>query len=132
MSSFKMGSLKCFLLAGCSAIIFCQHASSAPLSDKQIKSSIGGKTIVLKTALGSMPLSYSKGGRVTGDGSGTGLSRFYAPKESGAWWVKNNRMCQRFKTWYKGRTFCFTLESTGPGRLKWTRNDGYSGTAVVR
>lgn len=107
-------------------------AMAQPLAGDDIKSTISGKTVVLKTSLGSMPLAYGANGSVVGDGSGTGLGKFFAPKETGTWWVKGDSMCQKFKTWYKGRTFCFKLEPAGTGKLKWTRNDGYSGSAVIR
>jgi len=103
-----------------------------PLSSDEIKSTISGKVVVLKTMLGSMPLTYGTGGSVTGDGSGSGLGKFFAPKETGKWWVKDDSMCQKFPTWYNSRVFCFKLESTGPGKLNWKRDDGYSGTAVIR
>ncbi len=122
-------------ILACAGLLTCSFSAAATadqLSGDEIKSVIENKTVILETALGSMPLLYSSSGVVTGDGSGSGLGRFFAPKESGTWWVKDNNMCQKFKTWYKGRTFCFTLESTGAGKLNWTRDDGYSGTAVVR
>lgn len=121
--------------ATCVVLVVClltTNSSAEPLTGNEIKSVIGDKTVVLQTSLGSMPLTYGSSGVVTGDGSGSGLGKFFAPKESGTWWVKGSSMCQKFKTWYKGRTFCFTLEATGAGKLKWVRDDGYSGTAVIR
>ncbi|MDD9911098.1 MAG: hypothetical protein OXR62_15600 [Ahrensia sp.] len=102
------------------------------MSDSDIRAAIGDRTVVLRTTYGSIPLTYRSDGSVTGDGSGTGLGRFFAPKETGQWWVSESRMCQKFPTWYDGRTFCFTLQNAGAGKLKWTREDGYSGIAEIR
>jgi hypothetical protein len=107
-------------------------ASAAQLSGEEIRSAIGGKTVMLKTRWGGFPLRYASGGRVTGDGTALGLARFFAPKETGKWWVKGNQLCQQFPTWYDGRQFCFTLSRTGASELKWVREDGYSGTASIR
>lgn len=107
-------------------------ASANQLDGEGIKSAIKGKTVTLNTRWGGFPLTYGQSGRVTGDGTGLGLARFFSPMETGRWWVEGNQLCQQFPTWYDGRQFCFRLEQAGANKLKWTRNDGASGTAVVR
>lgn len=106
-------------------------AQASTLNDDNIRKEIAGKKVLLQTRWGSFPLRYRANARVTGDGSALGLARFFTPKETGRWWVANNRLCQQFPTWYKGKTSCFRLRKTGPNRLNWTRQDGVSGTAVV-
>jgi hypothetical protein len=107
-------------------------AAGNPLGGKEIRSLIGGKTILLSTGYGfSLPLHYELDGDVTGDGRGTMLGRFFAPKETGKWWVENNLLCQKWPSWYEGRKFCFSLRQTGRQTIEWRRNDGYSGTAVI-
>jgi hypothetical protein len=59
------------------------------------------------------------------------MASMFAPKEEGRWWVDGKRLCQKWPSWYQGRTFCFTLNSTGPNKLSWVRNDGAKGTAVI-
>ena len=81
---------------------------------------------------GWFPLRYASSRRVTGDGTALGLARFFAPKETGKWWVKSDRLCQKFPTWYRGKTFCFSLEKAGAKKLRWRRDDGYSGTALIQ
>ena len=118
------------LLLNIHGVSFAQ--ASQKLSGSDIKKTISGQKVVLATSYGSFPLRYSASKRVTGDGSELGLAKFFAPKETGKWWVRANKLCQKFPTWYSGRTFCFTLEKTGPSTLKWRRSDGFSGTATIK
>ena len=106
-------------------------ALSAQLTGPDIKSTIGGKQVMLKTFWGGFPLRYASSGNVTGDGTALGLAKFFAPKETGKWWVAGNQLCQQFPTWYQGQKLCFTLERQNPTTLKWVRDDGYSGTAKI-
>lgn len=102
------------------------------LSGKEIDRMISGKKVVLQTSFGAFPLRYKASKEVTGDGTGLGLARFFAPKETGRWWVVSDRLCQKFPTWYRGKTLCFTLQNAGANKLRWQRDDGYSGTAMIQ
>jgi len=117
------------------AFAFLAPAASAAgnsLEGKEIRSLIGGKTVFLSTGYGfSLPLHYDLDGDVTGDGRGTMLGRFFAPKETGKWWVESDLLCQKWPSWYDGRTFCFSLRQTGRQTIEWRRDDGYSGTALI-
>ena len=106
-------------------------AQAEELSGEKISELITDKKVVLATTWGSFPLRYDSSQEVTGDGSGVGLSRFFAPKETGKWWVASDELCQQFPTWYKGRSFCFKISQTGPNKIKWVREDGFAGTAVI-
>lgn len=109
-----------------------QPALAKKLSGNEIKGMISGKKVILNTTWGGFPLQYKSSRKVTGDGTGLGLARFFAPKETGRWWVTSNQLCQKFPTWYRGRTFCFELEQISGSELRWKREDGYSGTASIR
>ena len=106
-------------------------AFAAQLSGAEIKQTIGGKQVMLRTFWGGFPLRYASSGSVTGDGTALGLAKYFAPKETGKWWVAGNQLCQQFPTWYKGQKFCFTLTKQNETTLKWVREDGYSGTAKI-
>ena len=121
------------LCGGLAIFMACQAPVSAKnLSGNQINRLISGKKVVLQTSFGAFPLRYNASRRVTGDGTGLGLARFFAPKETGKWWVKSNQLCQKFPTWYRGQTLCFSLQKAGTNKLRWRRDDGYSGTAVIQ
>ena len=96
-----------------------------------IKQVIGGKRVTLFAMGIQFPLVYNANGNVSGDGSAVGLSRYFNPTETGTWWVNGDRLCQKFPTWYDGKTWCFDLESAGNNRLRWRRDDGFSGKALI-
>lgn len=108
------------------------QASAKTLNGLEIKQKIKGKKIFLSTKYGvEFPLIYRSNGSVTGDGTGTALGKFFAPKETGKWWVSGNRLCQQFKTWYDGKRLCFTLEKTDDKNLIWRQENGDSGKARI-
>lgn len=102
-------------------------------SNDSIRTLVSGKRVYLKIPVGGeFPLHYKTSGKVTGDGSAVGLGKFFAPRETGEWWVSDGQLCQRFPTWYEGRVHCFQLDRTGNNTLKWRRDDGYSGRARIQ
>lgn len=127
MKKFAMAIAATFILASAAV----GSAMASQLSDREIVGAIGGKKVVLSTRLGKLPMRYYPDKRVTADGTGSGLGRFFAPKETGRWWVKNDQLCQKWPTWYDGRTFCFVLTRSGPSSLTWVRDDGAKGTAQI-
>ena len=107
-------------------------AHARDLEGPDIRRLIGGKTVRLNTPLGiQLPLKYRTNGVVAGDITGFSIAGMFAPKEEGRWWVDGKQLCQKWPSWYQGRTFCFKLRSTGENRLGWVRNDGARGTAVI-
>lgn len=108
------------------------NADNGPVAGQDLKQLVNGKRILLKIPMGGeFPLYYQTNGNVTGDGTKTGLGRFFAPKETGKWFVDGANLCQQFPTWYKGKVSCFTIHKTGETTLKWRRDDGYSGRARI-
>lgn len=101
------------------------------MSGEEIANLIVDKKVLLSTSYGKMPLRYRSDKSVVGDGSNTGLIRFFAPKETGKWWIADDRLCQQWPSWYKGKPFCFTIKKTSENSIRWVREDGYSGTAKI-
>jgi hypothetical protein len=97
-----------------------------------IKGEIIGKRIYLAVPFGGeFPLNYRPDGQVDGSGEALGLGRFAKPNDKGKWWIKGDRLCQQFTSWYKGAPMCFELIRTGDKRLKWIRDNGETGTARI-
>lgn len=106
--------------------------ADVPLDGKSVRDLVAGKRIYLSVPLGGeLPLYYRKDGQVDGSGEAAGLGRFLKPSDSGRWWVDGNRLCQKWRTWYDGKTFCFTLATAGRDRVAWQRDDGEKGVARI-
>ncbi|THF47198.1 hypothetical protein E6C51_18830 [Allorhizobium terrae] len=107
-------------------------AGESRYTSREIRQDIVGKRIYLATPMGGeFPLNYRKNGVVDGDGEALGLGRFVKPNDTGKWWIKDDQLCQRFTTWYKGAPMCFELYKTGDKSLNWIRNNGQKGTARI-
>lgn len=124
--------LKLFSGMICLSLMLSSPVFAQVLTGQKIKSLISGRTVNLSTPFGvSLPLFYSKNGVVTGDVSGISAASLFAPKEQGKWWITGNSMCQQWPSWYKGKRFCFEITQTGDNKIKWLRDDGATGTAVI-
>jgi hypothetical protein len=107
-------------------------AAAGALAEDEIRRDIIGRTIYLATPLGGeLPLNYHTSGMVDGSGQALGLGKFFKPEDEGKWWIDANRLCQKFHTWYDGAPMCFELETAGPGKVKWTRDNGQTGVARI-
>ncbi len=108
------------------------RAEGERFSDSDIQRLIVGKRIYLAAPLGGeFPLNYRRSGTVDGSGEAVGLGRLAKPNDTGKWWIRGDRLCQQFTTWYKGAPMCFELYKTGATTLKWIRDNGQTGTARI-
>lgn len=115
-----------------STVIHAVPVHAASMSGQEIRNSIANKRVLLETRFGvEFPLFYAANGSVTGDGTGTGLGQYFAPKETGKWWIANDKLCQQFPTWNNGKIVCFQLENEGNNRLIWTQDNGRTGRAKI-
>jgi len=106
------------------------NSGAERLSGERLKRFLAGKRIYLAVPLGGeLPLFYRADGHVDGSGQAAGLGRFLAPTDSGRWWVDGERVCQKWRSWYDGRTFCFTLDLLPGEKVSWHRDDGEKGVA---
>lgn len=107
------------------------HANTQ-LQGGEIKQLVSGKRIYLAAPIGGeFPLFYRPDGQVDGSGEAIGLGRFLKPRDKGRWWVRGDSLCQKWETWYEGRTMCFTLTDLGGNRLRWVQDNGDSGVARI-
>jgi len=122
------------LLASVTALLAVQagYAAGERYTSTDIRTDIVGRRIFLAAPFGGeFPLNYRRNGRVDGSGEALGLGRFTKPMDTGRWWIDTDLLCQKFRTWYDGRSMCFELYRVDDRRLKWIRNDGKSGTARI-
>ena len=107
-------------------------ADTPPLAGSALDRAVSGRRIYLATPLGGeFPMNYYRDGRLDAQGEASGLGRWARPQDSGRWWVDGSRLCQKWTSWYDGRTFCFVLRPVDEKRLAWERDDGLSGIARI-
>lgn len=100
------------------------------LDGAALKDKVGGATIELDTPIGSkIPMRFTPDGRVSGDAPNLA---FYlgSPSDRGNWWIEDNRLCQKWKTWFDAERHCFELRQAGDV-VHWKRGDGKTGTATL-
>ncbi|THV20255.1 hypothetical protein [Peteryoungia ipomoeae] len=120
------------LVAATLALSVAGASANERYSATDIREDIIGKRIYLATPFGGeFPLNYRPNGVVDGSGEALGLGRFAKPDDKGRWWIRGNRLCQQFTSWYKGAPMCFELIRTGERTLKWIRDNGQTGTARI-
>lgn len=104
-------------------------AEEGALAGPALRSVVAGKTLVLATPMGRVPIQFATNGSLSA----------YAPdlksylgtdRDRGTWWVNNDRLCQKWEKWLDGRSHCFTVRSNGT-TVHWTRDDGLIGTAHI-
>ncbi|MBX9908673.1 MAG: hypothetical protein K2Z25_08160 [Beijerinckiaceae bacterium] len=106
--------------------------ANTPVEGDAIKQLVSGKRIYLAAPIGGeFPLFYRPDGQVDGSGEAIGLGRFLKPKDKGRWWVRGNNLCQKWETWYDGKTICFTLTDLGGSKVKWVQDNGDTGVARI-
>ena len=128
----RFSAMALCLLAIAAGPLLAQAQKGEQLSGSALKAFISGKRIYLATPLGGeIPLYYRANGVVDGSGEAVGLGRYLAPKDRGRWWISKDRVCQKWKEWYDGRTFCFTLARLSSTAVYWKRDDGGQGTARI-
>jgi len=121
-----------FALLTIAALALPAQAKAGALTGDAIGKTIGGHTLVLSAMGVQLPIAYRANGTMTGSmaayvASLAGESRLH---DSGTWWVQGGRLCQRWNSWLDGKTYCFTLSSSG-SLIHWSAGSGQSGTARI-
>jgi len=125
----------CFMIFALSSI---DHSYSSQdkidifLNNNQIVTTLRGKRIYLSIPIGGeFPLNYYIDQVIDGDGQTTGLGFLFKQTDSGTWWVEQNKVCQKWSSWYDNKPFCFKLKRIDQNSLYWIRDDGLQGTARI-
>lgn len=103
----------------------------SPLMGKTLRESIVGKTIYLRTEEGvELPIAILPSGYMRRRVNSSAATTTNGPAQSdrGVWWIKEDRLYQRWGNWLNGKTHSYTLKCRGKV-LFWDRDDGCSGTA---
>lgn len=123
-------SIRRFAVATSAMTCLCTTAATADsMRGNEIRAMLAGKTIYVSAPFGSLPIRYSAGGTMVAKSRAMGV---YAgvSEDRGTWRIRGNGLCQRWKTWNKGKEQCFTLVRNGK-KISFRSKDGVSGTAVA-
>lgn len=107
-------------------------AKANALAGDSLRETIGGHTVVMQTMGVSLPVTYRANGTMAGRmqsyvAAMAGESKL---SDSGKWWIKGGMLCQRWRHWLDGKTYCFSLKQAG-ATIHWTSTSGHSGTARI-
>ena len=93
---------------------------------------LSGKTVFLSASGIVLPIAYRSNGTMSGNlqASAAALAGNASMKDSGRWWISNDRLCQRWKRWQGGKSYCYKLSRQGK-HVVWVRDDGRRGTARI-
>ncbi len=99
------------------------------LDNLALHEAVANKTVKLETPVGSIPISFKADGTMIGRSQDMAnyLGRSF---DQGTWWIAGDQLCQKWKMWLEGKSYCFTIRQDGT-KVQWTRNDGLKGTMVV-
>jgi hypothetical protein len=118
------------MLVASTAVSSLSMAESPGLSGDTLRDAVAGKTMVVDTPVGALPIRYQSDGTMTGASKAiaqiTGTAR-----DNGTWWINSNKLCQRWDNWLDGKQHCMTIRKENQSTLHWSSTDGRSGTATI-
>lgn len=124
-----MRKLPMFMLAA--TLLPAATAAEPQLARADLQGFVAGKTFILETRMGSMPISYRGNGTMHGRAGSQPLAAFAGQaQDHGVWWVAGGQICQRWAKWLEGRSHCFTFRIDGRV-VHWRSSEGHEGTAVI-
>lgn len=104
-------------------------AGPATLSGDELRRMVAGRTIVLDTPVGGLPIVYRPDGSLSGKLNVMAAGVMSGPREDkGRWWIAANEICQQWNAWLDGRRHCYSMRVEGKV-VHWRRGDGRTGTA---
>ncbi|KAB2851077.1 MAG: hypothetical protein F9K44_02835 [Hyphomicrobiaceae bacterium] len=121
-----------WFVAACAVVALTAAASAEQgnLAGPALRSVVAGKTVVLATPMGQVPIQFAVNGSLSA--YAPDLKTFLgSDRDRGTWWVSNDRLCQKWEKWLDGRSHCFTVRAADGTTVHWTRDDGLNGTARI-
>ena len=105
-------------------------AEPSKLTGEALRQAVSGRTVLIATAIGSLPIRYKSNGTMTGQAPAF-VASLGTERDRGRWWIADDRLCQRWYRWLAAKRYCFKLQHVR-GIVHWLRDDGLSGTATIR
>ena len=88
-------------------------AEPSKLSGEALRQAVSGETVLIATPIGSFPIRYNSNGTMTG-GAPVFVASLGTRRDSGQWWIADDRLCQRWYRWLAAKRHCFKLQHAGP------------------
>lgn len=104
---------------------------SSHLAGEELRKAFSGRTFRISTPVGILAVSFRANGTMSGTASAQPASFNSSPaseKDIGRWQIQDDRLCQRWRNWLSGETFCVHISRTGE-TFHWRSAEGYSGEA---
>lgn len=123
--------MKVLSAAAAAALLMLAPAFAGPaaLSGDELRRMVAGRTIVLDTPVGGLPIVYRPDGSLSGKLNVMAAGVMSGPREDkGRWWIAANEICQQWNAWLDGRRHCYSMRVEGKV-VHWRRGDGRTGTA---
>lgn len=123
--------MKTFFAAAAVACVSAQVSATElqPLAGDALREVVAGKTVLLHTRVGNIPITYRANGTMIGR-AGELVAYTGQERDRGRWWVQDDKLCQQWETWLEGRAYCATIQQEGL-TVHWVRNDGERGKATI-
>jgi hypothetical protein len=118
---------RALLIAAAGSLPMAAEAQAEKLGPLELQVLLAGKTIHLSAPFGSLPIRYATGGTMMARSAAMGVFAGVS-EDRGSWRIAGAQFCQRWQVWYMGKEQCFSVVRDG-SMLRWTSNDGMSGTA---
>jgi len=123
-----------FLMLATAALLSFNNtqAEANALAGDRLSETIGGHTVVMQTMGASLPVAYRANGTMSGRMQSyvAAMAGESTLNDSGKWWIKGAMLCQRWRHWLDGNTYCFSLKQSG-STIHWTSTSGHRGTARI-
>lgn len=119
---------RALVIAAAVSLPIAAEAQAEKLGSAELQVLLSGKTIHLSAPFGSLPIRYAPGGTMMARSAAMGVFAGVS-EDRGSWRIAGAQFCQRWQVWNKGKEQCFSVVRDG-GTLRWTSNDGMSGTAA--
>jgi hypothetical protein len=102
------------------------------LTGDTLRRAVSGKTVYFRTPVAEIPIRYRPNGSIHGATSASlaALGGESVSSDTGRWWVVRERLCQQWKNWLDGRSYCYKFR-IADGTVQWQRHDGVTGTARI-
>ncbi|MDX2158859.1 MAG: hypothetical protein SFW09_20340 [Hyphomicrobiaceae bacterium] len=111
--------------------VWAGSASAEPgaAGGEALKKMIAGRTIVLDTPIGGVPITYRADGSLAGKASSVQAIAI-RKSDHGRWWIADSKLCQQWAVWLDGKRHCYAMRIDGR-LVHWRRDDGRTGTARI-